>query len=599
MKRLFIVVVLFVLCGVAMAQEKALNIDVKEKVLENGLKILVVERPGVPQVACRLFYNVGSANEVPGITGIAHLCEHMMFKGTRAIGTKDFKKDAEYNEKIDKVVRRMRQLEKDEEGDAQKLEELQEKLDELRAGQKEIMIKDQIWQVYSQNGATGMNAFTARDFTGYIVTVPSNKVELFFWMESDRMANAVFREFYSELSVVKEERRLMENSPTGFFFETFNAVAYDAHPYTHPIVGWMVDLDNMTLAKARKFHDTYYVPNNAVVVLVGDVKADNAFKLAEKYFGRIPRGEDTPPVITAEHPQRYEKRICAEIDTQPLAIISYHVPSVKHRDVYALQVLARVLSGNAGRLYKEIVREQELATSCNCSIMPSKFPGAFTFQGTAKGKHSPEEVEEAIYEIIESIRNEAVPQEDIERGKKQLRAQYIRMLISNEFLSYLLAIGEIVDDWRRLLEAPARFAQVTAQDLVRVAKKYLVKSNRTVGIVTQPRKPAAPYLTVRVGTVPRTPEAEAQVGAMKGFIAQQVPDINVRMDEKNIYIEVGRFDLNDKEAARKRLKEIQEHQMIKMLPSPPKIVTVGAPEEKPDKPEEKEKLKPPADIKPY
>ncbi len=590
MRRLFLAVsVVLLLCAAAVAQDEALNIDVKEKVLGNGLKILVVERKGTPEVVCRLFYNVGSANEVTGITGLSHLCEHMMFKGTKVIGTKDPVKDAEYNKRIDEVVLEMRTLGKDKEKNAGKLAELQKELEELRAAQKKIMIKDQIWQVYMQNGATGMNAFTSNDFTGYIVTVPSNKLELFFWMESDRMANAVFREFYSELDVVREERRLMENRPTGFFNETFDAVVYDAHPYTWSVVGWMVDLNNMTLAKAKKYHDTYYIPNNAVVVLVGDLKAQDAFKLAEKYFGRIPRGADPPPVVTVEPPQRFEKRLYGEIDTQPFVTIAYHVPSVKHDDSYVLQVLSQVISDNTGVLYKEIVRKKELATSCSCGFRPSKFPGTFTFRGRTKGSHSPEEVEKAIYAIIESLKTEPVAQKDLERAKKQLKAQQIRMLASNSYLAFMLAGAEIMDSWKRLLEAPAKLAAVTTEDIMRVAKKYFTKNNRTVGIVTQPKKAGGPYLTVLVGTLPRSPEIEVNIEGLKNMILPQFPDGNVRMDEKTIYMEIGRFDLDDRTGAEKRLKEIQEHQLAKMLPSPPKIVAVGIEKEKkePEKKDEK------------
>lgn len=575
MRKLLSFIVLLILCLPAVAQDEALNIDVKEKVLENGLKILVVERHDVPEVVCRLFYNVGSANEVPGITGISHLVEHLMFKGTKVIGTKNLEKDTGYNKRINEIVLEMRLLNNDKEKNAEKLDVLQKEIDELRKAQKEITIKDQIWQVYMQNGGTGMNAFTGQDLTGYIVTVPSNKLELFFWMESDRMANAVFREFYSELNVVKEERRLMENRPTGFFYETFNAVTYDAHPYNWPIVGWMVDLDHMTLAKAKKYHDTYYVPNNAVVVLVGDLKAKEAFDLAEKYFGRVPRGEDPPPVITAEHPQRFEKRIYGQIETQPFVTIAYHAPSVKHADIYALQVLAQVLSGNTGPLYKEIVRKKELATSCNCGFRPAKFPSTFSFSGTAKGTRHPEEVEKAIYEIIESLKNEPVQDKDLARAKKQLRAQYIRMLTSNEYLAFLLAATAVMRDWRDLMEAPAKFAQVTQEDIMRVAKKYLTKANRTVGIVTQPEKPAGPYLTILVMTLPRTPEMEGQIGMMKGAIQNKFPDANVRTDDKNVYIEIGRFELDEKEAGAKRLKEVQQDPMAQMLPAPPKLITVG------------------------
>ncbi|TET38499.1 MAG: insulinase family protein [Planctomycetota bacterium] len=580
-KLLLAVIGVALFCVASHSEDEVLKIDVKEKILDNGLTVLVVERPGTPEIACRVFFKVGSANEVPGITGVSHLVEHMMFKGTGIIGTKDPVKDAEYNRRINEIVLEMRGLEADADKNAAKLKELQKELDELRVAQKEITVSEEIWEHYQRKGGTRLNAMTGTDYTGYVVSVPSNKLELFFWLESDRMANSVFREFYAELGVIKEERRLHENRPTGFFHETFEAVMYDAHPYSHPIVGWMVDLENMTLEKALKYQKTYYVPNNAVVVLVGDVKSEEAFELAEKYFGRIPRGEDPPPVVTMEHPQRYEKRVYGEIDTQPQVMISYHAPSIKHPDIYPLQVLDRVLSGNAGPLYKKIVRDRELATSCSCSAGRDKFPSSFSFYGTAKGEVSPEEVEEAIYEIIDEIKSKPVPKKDLERAKKQIRAQVIRMLASNGFLAYMLAGGECMHGWRNLLESPAKIAKVTEEDIMRVAKKYFVKTNRTVGIITQPEKVLETYLTIRLMEVPRTPEMETQMGRMEKFISTQQAGVSVRMDDENIYIEVGRFGLDEREVAEERLKLIEDKmdEMGGMLPFRPRIVTVGDSEE--------------------
>ncbi|MHC4663341.1 MAG: M16 family metallopeptidase [Planctomycetota bacterium] len=572
------IVLLF--CTASIPDDDTLNIDVKEKILDNGLQVLVVERPGAPEVVCRLFFKVGSVNEVPGITGISHLCEHLMFKGTKVIGTKDPVKDAEFNKRINEIVLEMRKLGKDMDASSDKLKSLQAELDELKAAQKEITVSEEIWQHYRRNGGTGMNAFTSNDYTGYVVTVPSNKLELYFWMESDRLANPVFREFYSELDVIKEERRLRENSPMGRFWQTFSAVMYDAHPYSHPVIGWMVDLDHMTLEKVKKYHGTYYVPNNAVMALVGDLKAEDAFKLVEKYFGRIPRGEDPPPVVTLEHEQRFEKRLYGEIDSQPQAIISYHTPAITHDDSYPLRVLETVLSGKSGALNKKIVREKELATSCSCSIDVSKFPGSFTFEGTAKGRHTPEQVEQALYEIIEGIKKKPVLEKDLKRAKKQMRARMIRMLGSNGGLAYMLAGASCMYDWRELLKVPARIEKVSDDDIMRVAKKYFVKTNRTVGIVTQPKKESGPYLTILMGTMPRTPQMEVQIGMIKRALANQIPDANVRMDEENIYLEVGRFGLKERDKAKERLEELLEliESSGMMLEAEPEIVEVGLPE---------------------
>lgn len=481
-KILFLCACLFLTLSVAGAADEALKIDVKEKFLANGMQVLVVKRTGAPEIVCRLFYKVGSVNEITGVTGVTHLVEHMMFKGTNVIGTKDPVKDAQYNRRIDELVLEIRRV-SSEDPDSGRIKTLREELERVRGEQKAITVPQEIWRIYLENGATDMNAFTSNDHTGYVVTVPSNKLELFFWLESDRTMNPVFREFYSELDVIKEERRLGENRPLGNFHETFGAVMYDAHPYAHSVIGWMADLENLTLKKTAAYHDAYYVPNNAVLVLVGDVEPDNAFALAEKYFGRVKRGEDPPKMTSVEPQQRCEKRVYAELSVQPQVTIAYHAPTYGNPDRYALRVLSTILSGPAGRLHRVLVREKELATGVGCDYGMEKYAGSFGFDATAKGEHTPEELESAIYDVLDNLIANSVTDRELERAKKEIKTELVRGLASNGRLAHILASQSCVGDWREILVSPAKIAAVTKEDVVRVAKKYLIKTNRTVGIV--------------------------------------------------------------------------------------------------------------------
>ena len=303
------------------------TLDVKEHVLANGMKILMIPKPGVPRVVCHIYFKVGSINERPGITGSAHVHEHMMFKGTKVMGVTDFAKDAAIDRQIDALMDQIyRERFWKDGGDQAKIAALQKQVDELVKAQKTYIIKDDLWTQYMKNGGTGLNASTGHETTGYYVTLPSNKVELQMLMESDRMMNAYFREFYSEKDVIMEERRLSENQPGYFFGEQVNAAFYAASPYHWDVIGWMDDLKKMTKDDLVDFHNTYYVPNNAVAIYVGDFDPAAIAALAEKYFGRIPKGPDVEPIRTGEPPQYSEKRIYGEGPAPTSLQMMFHIP---------------------------------------------------------------------------------------------------------------------------------------------------------------------------------------------------------------------------------------------------------------------------------
>ena len=363
--------------------------------LSNGMEFLLVHKPELTTVSAGWVAHVGSANERPGITGITHLFEHMMFKGTRTLGTENIERDLEIIAEQEDLQRRIRELYEEQkeryrrgeiddpyapENRPPELVELEKKFDELVERQRELMVKNEFDKIYTGEGGSQMNAFTNYDMTAYFITVPANKLELWFWMESDRLNDPVFREFYAERDVVHEERRLRtESTPTGKFDEQFNAMFWQAHPYSWPVIGWPSDLRAISKEDAERYHDTFYGANNITAALVGNFDKQRVRELAEAYFGRIEASKHDPPqVVTLEMPQQAEKRMVAECDCQPQIEVRYHTVPFRHRDSYALDVLAGLLNGRTGRLYKSLVLEDEIASNAGAGQVSNKWAGYFS-----------------------------------------------------------------------------------------------------------------------------------------------------------------------------------------------------------------------------
>jgi predicted Zn-dependent peptidase len=481
---------------------RAQKVPVMEKELANGMRLLLVERHDEPSIAGGWVAHVGSSNEKPGMTGIAHLFEHMMFKGTPTLGTKDYKKDLEIiaaqehvRDEMRLEDRKMREAyRKGEIDDLLKPEnktpryrELEEQFNKLVAQQREILVKNEFDKIYSGEGGSGMNAFTSEDMTAYFVNVPANKLELWMWMESERILHPVFREFYAERDVVFEERRMRTDStPLGKFAEQFNAMFWESSPYSWPVVGWPSDIPAISKAQADEFYGTFYSPQNITLILVGDFKADHLEDLAKKYFERIKRGPRTPPdVVTIEVKQEAEKRMYAEAEANPQVDIRWHTVPFGHRDSYALEILGEILSTLTGRLYKGLVLGSGVATSAEAGQASQKWAGYFEASGEAKDGHKPEEVEQGIYENIEKLKQQEVPPEELQKVKNNFAASEYRRLSSNSAIMYHLIQNDGEGDWREINEAGRKTQAVTAADVKRVANSYFAKENRTVAIYTR------------------------------------------------------------------------------------------------------------------
>jgi predicted Zn-dependent peptidase len=498
----------------AFAQE----LKVEEQTLSNGMKLLLLPRKDEPAIACGWVAKVGSVDEHPGITGVSHLFEHMMFKGTPTIGTKDAAKDleiveeqegvrAEMREEISKMRAARRRGEIDDitkpENRTARYKELEARFDALVKAQRDVLVKNEFERIYTGQGGSGLNAFTTYDMTGYFVTVPKNKLELWMWMESDRLKSPVFREFYAERDVVYEERRLrVESTPTGRLEEAFEEIFWHSSPYSWPVIGYPSDVAAITKQQADDYYALYYAPNNITAILVGDFDPKEALALAEKYLGRIPRGKSAPPeVITSPPTWDAEVRFSGEAETNPEIQVRWHTVPFQNRDSYALEILSGLLNGRTGRLEKALVLPANaVATKAIASagglMSPQKYAGSFTIDAEAKEGRSLEEVEKGIDAQVERLKSEPVPAEELQKVKNNVAAASFRRLSSDFFILLQLIVYEGYGDWREMNEAPRKAAAVTAEDVQRVAKTYLRKENRAVYVVTRKKGAASPPSTV-------------------------------------------------------------------------------------------------------
>ncbi|MDI6447590.1 M16 family metallopeptidase [Anaerobaca lacustris] len=462
---------------------------VTEFALDNGLRFIVLRRPEAPVVTCFTHANVGAVDEVTGLTGLAHLFEHMAFKGTRTIGTRDPEAEAEALAKIDEVFEAIRaERHKGGPADEQKLAELQSRLAEAQEQAQQYLVHDEFDEILKRAGGVGLNAGTSSDYTVYFVSLPANKLELWMLMESDRFLNPVLREFYSEKDVVMEERRLRtETQPVGKLLEEFLAAAYKAHPYGQPVIGHMSDIEAVTRAQAEAFFRTHYVPSNLTVAIVGDVDPDRVKTLAREYFGRIPHRPAPGPVVTVEPPQPGERRVVVEDPAQPFVLIGYHKPSIQHEDNAVFDAITDIMgSGRTSRLYRSLVKDKRIAmaTSGFQGMPGQKYPGLFLFYAMPARGHTNQECERAIYDEIERLRNEPVSEQELQKAKTRARAALIRQLDSNSGLAEQLTFYEVMaGDWRNLFQQLERIDRVTAEDIQRVARTCFTTKNRTVGII--------------------------------------------------------------------------------------------------------------------
>jgi zinc protease len=420
--------------------EEGFHLDIQEFNLDNGLEVLLLEDHSVPLVTVQVWYRVGSRNERPGITGISHFLEHMMFKGTTKYGPGMYS------------------------------------------------------QLIQRYGGT-QNAFTSNDMTAYYAVLPAARLELALDLEADRMANLLFdpNEIKAEREVVKEERRLRENAPTGPMYEELSALAYKAHPYHWPTIGWMSDIEDITREDLLAHYKTYYLPNNATLIIVGDVTAEPALAVVRRFFGPIPKGPMAPAVKPPEPPQLGEHR--AEIP-RPTALaalaLAFHIPAFDHPDALPLEVLSQILSqGQSSRLYRQLVYQQQLAASISTNADLRIDPGLFTIVSMVQAGKTPLDVEEAIYGQLADLTEESIADSELQKAINQAQSEFVFRQDSIQQQGFTIGFFHMLQSYKVINEYLERLRRVSKQDVARVARTYLTKANRTVVTIVPMSPPKA------------------------------------------------------------------------------------------------------------
>jgi predicted Zn-dependent peptidase len=471
----------------ALALATPLADKVVEHRLANGLRLLMVERHDTPTVAAYITIGVGSVNETSETRGVAHLLEHMLFKGTTTLGTIDYAAEQPLLNEIEQVGSELDRLRLQPQPDPARLAALEARLKELQARHKTFVVKDVISQLYSENGAVGFNAFTSKDMTTYLVSLPANKLELWAMIESDRMKHAVLREFYTEREVIREERRRSyETNPDGLLYETLLATAFSVHPYRNPIIGWHTDIANLTLAETQDFLHRYYAPINTTIALVGDIRPAEAMVLVERYFGDIAPGEPVPLVSAVEPEQSGEKRVTIDFDAEPQLAVAFHKPTLPTKDDYVFDLIDQILGqGRTSRLYKSLVEEQQLATAVSVFGAPgSRYPNLFVIEAVPRHPHTAAEVETAILAELERLRNEPVSATELAKARNRLLTDNLRALRSNNGLARMLTTYQtLAGDWRYLVSYEERISKLTDEDIRKTAQRWFIPSNRTVVVL--------------------------------------------------------------------------------------------------------------------
>ncbi|MDI6775978.1 MAG: pitrilysin family protein [Syntrophales bacterium] len=487
-KHIFLVTIIVLLCLCLPLGTFSYDLEkrVQRYTLKNGLKVLLMERHLSPTVSLYIRHRVGAVDEISGRTGTAHFLEHLMFKGTKTIGTPDYRREKNILDKIARIGNALdREKMKGENADTKRITVLTHQLEVLRKKHKPLILANEIDRLYTENGGVDINASTGQDLTTYQVSLPANKIELWARIEADRMTNPVFREFYTERDVIMEERRQrVESDPDGKLLEQFFATAFHAHPYGRPILGWPSDMRFLSYDYTEEFFRRYHAPNNTVIAVVGDIVPAATLKIIRKYFEHIPSQKTHTSPVTEEPPQTGERRVELLFEANPRLIVGYHKPTLPSFDDYVFDVIDYLLSrGRTSRLYKRLVEEEGIAESAQTANgMPgARYPNLFTIFAAPRHPHTNAELEKSIYAEIERLKKEPVSEREMKKIKNRLKADLIRGLNANSELASALSYYEsIVGDFRYMTEHINVIEKITPEDIMRVAKKYLNPENRTV-----------------------------------------------------------------------------------------------------------------------
>lgn len=464
--------------------------QVREFTLGNGMRVLVLERHDVPVFSFNTYVDVGSVNEVQGITGIAHILEHMAFKGTPEIGTTDFKAEQRAMAAEDRAFAALRaERLKDAAADPQRLADLEAAFAAAKDAARAFVVSNEFGQIIENNGGAGLNATTGADATRYFYSLPANRLELWAYLEGARMARPVLREFYTEKDgpIIEERRMRVDNSPIGLLMEQFQNLAFMAHPYRHSTIGYMSDLKNITRADCQAFYDAHYTGDNMTVAVVGAVRAGDVERLTRKHLGQVPGPGRRPPLKTVEPAQQGEKRLVIEHTSQPFLFMGYHKGGINDPDDAVYDALASILGqGRTSRIYKRMVKEEKLAVAAGAfSGYPgTKYPNLMLFYAVPVKGVEPEQLEATLLAEIDRLLAEGVTEAELAGVKSRTRADFVRGLRSNQGLAGQLTYYQAqTGDWRNLFRQVEKIDAVTTADVRRVAGEVLRAKNRTVAYI--------------------------------------------------------------------------------------------------------------------
>jgi predicted Zn-dependent peptidase len=517
---LFVLFALLVPCAAENAPVE-IQLNIKTFTLKNGMQFLIVERPTTPQVACRVAIRAGSALEETGKTGIAHMLEHMMFKGTKNFGTLDPERDEKLQQQIEAAYQVVLKEERKRNPDQEVIQTKLEEMNKLRLQVQKIYVPQAFSSQLGRNGAVGVNAFTSKDQTQYLMSVPSDMIEQWFSIVSEQLFEPAWREFYVEKEVIQREWAFRYvNDPDGAAWLDLHALAYTAHPYRNPTIGWKSDMEHFSTQDAVRFHKRYYNPTNAVCVLVGDITVEKARHLAEVYFERYPAGNRAPEEVTKEPHQlgpRKSVRYLRGART-PRLLIGFHTARMGTADFYALDALIMVLSHGRGARMSQNLVKKGLAVEAWAYNPDNRYGGMLILGGSpiepealkeetlpepAKRKtylKACEELGERLLGEAEKLKTEKVSERELQRIKKLNHRDLLDRLRRNESLAATLASLEVQVGWRYLLTYLDEISAVTPEDIQRVAQKYITPENRTTVYVIpggELEQPPAPYREIR------------------------------------------------------------------------------------------------------
>lgn len=486
-KRYIILIACFIICfGIAANPSISAGggeFKITEDSLPNGLKVIVAENHSVPILAAYLCFRTGSVNETPGTTGVSHLLEHLMFKGTDIIGTKNYEEEKPVLDRLDHLWVQL----DDEHGrpelqrDNAKIGRLQKEIELLNEKENQLIIREELTRIYERNGGANLNGMTSKDGTYYLCSLPANRLELWALIQSEQLLHPVFREFYQERSVVVNEQNLSEDDPYSAMGDILYSTAFEAHSYRTPIGGWKSDIERIGKKAVEEHFSKFYAPNNAFIVIVGDVTFENAMAVVKKYFGRIPKGPEPPAVTTVEPRQKGEKRMEAAFDVEPYLLIGYHKPEYAGEDQIALEVISELLTGgDTSMLVGKLVQEKTMCADVFSDSGALKFPDLFVISASVMPDSTIQDVEDAIYEEIEKLKNEPVSATELKKVKERLTAGFKMSFRTNEGIADMLSGFEFNSTWRFVNQYEQKLSEVTPGLIQQVARKYFVKENRTV-----------------------------------------------------------------------------------------------------------------------